>query len=116
MTDTAVETYLDTKVQPEHRDIVDALRRLMAECAPQAQETIMYGSLAWRGTKPLAIISAAKTHLTFAFERGAEFDDPFGLLDGVGKRTRHIKIKAGDDLDDVALRSYISQAVALDQS
>ncbi|MEN3270815.1 DUF1801 domain-containing protein [Pseudonocardia sp.] len=114
MRSAAVDEYVTTKVLPQHQGIVDALRDLMAECAPQAQEVILYGSPAWKGTKSLAIISPSKAHITFALERGAEFDDAHGLLDGSGKRTRHVKIRSLDELNTDALRDYIAQAVRLD--
>lgn len=114
MRSAAVDEYVATKVPPDHRPTVEALRGLMEEHAPDASEVIMYGSPAWRGSKVLAIISVAKTHLTFAFERGAEIEDAHGLLDGVGKKTRHVKLKTPDDVDPAALADYIEQAVRLD--
>jgi hypothetical protein len=54
-------------------------------------------------------------HITFAFDRGAEFTDHFGLLEGVGKRTRHVKLKKPDAINHDALRDYITQAVTLDK-
>jgi hypothetical protein len=107
---------VEAKVPDGYRPIVAALRELMREGAPEAEETTLYGSPAWKGRRALAIVSVSKTHLTFAFERGAEFDDPHGLLEGVGKRTRHLKLKTLDDLNRDALRGYIAQAVALDES
>jgi hypothetical protein len=109
-----VDDYVRTRLHPGQEGIVERLRELMAECAPGAQEVISYGSPAWRGNKILAIVSPSKTHITFAFERGAEFADPHGLLAGSGKKTRHVKIKTVDGLDDDALRDYIAQAARLD--
>ncbi|MFI6518213.1 DUF1801 domain-containing protein [Spirillospora sp. NPDC050679] len=116
MASEVVDQYIESKVLPQHRPTVAALRALMAEGAPDAAEVISYGSPAWRSNKILAIISASKAHITFAFERGAEFTDDHGLLQGVGKKTRHVKIKTPEALDADALRDYICQAVALDQS
>ncbi|GGS24356.1 MULTISPECIES: DUF1801 domain-containing protein [Actinokineospora] len=110
-----VDEYIETRVAPAHRPTVAILRELMKQHAPDAQEVIAYGSLAWRGAKNLAIVSAAKTHITFAFDRGAEFTDAHGLLDGVGKKTRHVKLKKPDDIDRAALGDYITQAVELDR-
>ncbi|MCW2877816.1 MAG: hypothetical protein JWQ95_1916 [Sphaerisporangium sp.] len=115
MTSQAVDDYIQAKVAPAHQPIVATLRELMRECAPDADESIAYGSPVWKRAKNLAIISAAKTHITFAFDRGAEFTDDHGLLEGVGKRTRHIKLKKAEDINLVALRDYIAQAVALDR-
>jgi hypothetical protein len=114
MSSELIDEYVQTKIQPQHQPIAAALRELMRTYAPAAKEVITYGSPAWRGTKNLAVISVSKTHLTFAFERGAEFTDAHGLLEGVGKRTRHVKLKKLDDVNPDALRDYITQAVALD--
>ncbi|MER7439190.1 DUF1801 domain-containing protein [Micromonospora avicenniae] len=116
MTSNDVDVYVENKLDPRHREIVVALRALMADAAPGATECLTYGSPAWRGKKILAVISQSKTHLTFAFERGAEFVDTHGLLEGVGKKTRHVKIKTLDGINETALRDYITQAVRLDQS
>ncbi|GII42423.1 DUF1801 domain-containing protein [Planotetraspora phitsanulokensis] len=115
MPNEAVDEFVRTKVLPEHQSIVGTLRELMKENAPGAEEVISRGSPAWQGKKLLAIISPSKTHITFAFARGAEFKDEFGLLEGVGKTTRHVKIKKADALNEDALRDYIGQAVRLDQ-
>jgi hypothetical protein len=115
MSSEAIDEYVMTRVAPDQQPIIAVLRELMNECAPDANEVISYGSPAWRGAKTLAIISVSKSHITFAFERGAEFTDDHGLLEGVGKKTRHIKLKTLEAVDQDALRDYIAQAVALDQ-
>ncbi|GAA2074120.1 DUF1801 domain-containing protein [Actinomadura alba] len=116
MSSAEIDAYVENKLDLKYREIVAALRALMADNAPDAVEGLTYGSPAWRGNKNLAVISQSKTHLTFAFERGAEFEDAHGLLEGVGKKTRHVKIKTLDGINEAALRDYIAQAVRLDQS
>lgn len=111
-----VNDYVRTQLSPEHQDIVRVLRELMAGVAPGAGEVLSRGSLAWKGNQILAIISRSKTHLTLAFARGAEFTDEHGLLDGVGKNTRHIKIKTLETVPRDAVRDYMKQAVALDRT
>ncbi|MER6007621.1 DUF1801 domain-containing protein [Nonomuraea angiospora] len=115
MSSADVDEFVRTKLPPQHQTVVRILRELMAEGAPDASEVISRGSPAWKGRTILAIISHSKTHITFAFARGAEFDDDHGLLEGVGKTTRHVKLKSPDALNHDALRGYIRQAVALDQ-
>ncbi len=109
-----VDEFVRTKVRPEHREIVAALRRLMREAAPAATEVISYGIPAWRARSIVAVISPTKTDITFAFSRGAEFHDDYGLLRGVGKVSKHVKLKSLDALNEEALRSYIRQALELD--
>jgi len=115
MGSTDVDEYVKTKLVPEYQDIVRVLRELMTQCAPEAHEVMSRGSPAWKGNKILAIISPSKTHITFAFDRGVEFEDAHGLLAGTGKRTRHVKIKNLDTIDQNALCDYIEQAVRLDR-
>jgi hypothetical protein len=109
-----VDEYVATKLPPQHHETVERLRTLMEACAPGAREVISYGSPAWRGDKVLAIISPTKGHVTLAFDHGVDFDDPHGLLEGVGKRSRHVKLRTAADIDEAALRDYIAQAVRID--
>ncbi len=62
----------------------------------------------------LAVVSPTKKDITFAFSRGAEFEDRFGLLRGVGKVSKHVKIKRLEEANKGALRYYIEQALKLD--
>src|SRR5690348_4897829 len=52
---------------------------------------------------PYAYVNVAKTHVTIGFYLGADLKDPAGLLEGEGKRMRHVKLKPGQELDSKAL-------------
>jgi hypothetical protein len=54
-------------------------------------------------------------NITFAFRQGAYFEDRYGLLRGVGKHARHVRMKNLGDLKKPALKYYIKQAVKLDK-
>ncbi len=109
-----VDEFIKTKVAPEQQDIVAMLRALMRDCAPDAKEQISYGILSWKVRRILAVINPAKTHTTFAFTHGAKFTDRYGLLEGAGKKSKHVKIKHMADVNQTALRDYVSQALDLD--
>ena len=47
-------------------------------------------------------------HIGFFF--GAELEDPTDLLEGSGKRMRHVKIKLGVEVDSSALGKLIEAA------
>lgn len=111
---TTVEEFIDQKVQPEHREIVDRLRNLIHEIAPNAEEVITYGILGWRENLILAVISPTKKDITLSFSRGAEFEDKHDLLKGVGKKSKHVKIKNVQEINQEALEYYIKQALELD--
>ena len=98
-----VDEFIKTKVASEQQEIVTTLRALMRDCAPDAIEQISYGILAWKGRRVLAVINPAKTHITFAFGRGAEFIDRYGLLEGVGGKSKHVKIKNLTEVKHAAL-------------
>jgi hypothetical protein len=55
---------------------------------------------------PAAIAAAARLFL------GALLDDPAGLLEGTGKRGRHVKLRPGRELDAAALGRLIDTAYA----
>ena len=112
---TTVDQFVKNRVQPEHRGIVEMLRKLMREAAPEAKELITYGVLAWRGNLILAVISPTKKDITFAFSKGAEFEDKYGLLQGVGKVSKHVKIRDVKEANKTALKYYIRQALKLDK-
>jgi hypothetical protein len=109
-----VDEFVQTRVLPQYRDIVTVLRALMKECAPDAKEGIGYGIPAYKGRRILAVISPTKKGITFAFSRGAEFEDKYGLLEGVGKVSKNVRIRRLTEINQAALRSYIQQALELD--
>jgi hypothetical protein len=109
-----VDEFVQARVLPEYREIVTALRKLMKEHAPDAVEAISYGIPAYKGRRILAVISPTKKGITFAFPRGAEFEDKYGLLVGVGKVSKNVRISRLEDLNRAALRYYIKQALAFD--
>ena len=114
MRSTTSDECLGNTVLPEHLPIVARLRKMMRERAPEAKEQISYGILMWKQKRGLAVISPTKKDITFAFSRGARFEDKFGLLQGVGKVSKHVKIKYLKDAPKAALKYYIKQAVQLD--
>jgi hypothetical protein len=111
---TTIDAFLNDRVLPEHKPVVALLRTLMRECAPGAREEISYGILMWKRKRALAVVSPTKKDITFAFSRGAEFEDKFDLLQGVGKVSKHVKIKNLKDAPKAALKYYIRQALLLD--
>jgi uncharacterized protein YdhG (YjbR/CyaY superfamily) len=111
---TTMDEFLKHRVLPEHLPIIALLRKMMRECAPEAKEQISYGILMWKQTRGLAVVSPTKKDITFAFSQGAKFEDKYELLQGVGKVSKHVKIKNLKETPIVAIKYYIKQAVQLD--
>ncbi len=109
-----VDEFVKIKVLPEYQPIVRVLRKLLHKYAPDAKEFMSYGIPNYRGKRGLAVISPAKTHITLAFSRGADFEDKYRLLEGVGKVSKNLRFKDVKDNNEAALRYYIKQALKFD--
>jgi hypothetical protein len=59
---------------------------------------------------PFAYVGVFKAHVNVGFFLGAQLLDPKCLLQGSGKRMRHVKIKPGEQLDSAALSALIDAA------
>jgi hypothetical protein len=57
-----------------------------------------------------AYVAAFKAHLNIGFYQGAALPDPAGLLEGSGKRMRHVKVRFGQPADEAAIRALIAAA------
>jgi hypothetical protein len=59
---------------------------------------------------PFAYVGAFKAHVDVGFFYGVELPDPTALLEGSGKRMRHVKLRPGLPLDTAALGALGSAA------
>jgi hypothetical protein len=59
---------------------------------------------------PFAYVSIFKAHANVGFYYGAELNDPARLLEGNGKRMRHVKLKPGHAVDAAALAALVDDA------
>jgi hypothetical protein len=59
---------------------------------------------------PFGYVNAFKAHANVGFYYGAMLADPAGLLEGEGKRMRHVKLRPGKELDIEALSDLIVTA------
>jgi hypothetical protein len=111
-----VDEFVVSKVLPEFRPVVAAIRKVMKESAPGVSEVISYGIPMYGLKRPVAWINPSQTGITFGFRQGASFADRYGLLRGTGKHARHVRIQKVGEVNVVALRYYIKQALKLDKS
>jgi hypothetical protein len=59
---------------------------------------------------PFGYVNAFKKHVNVGFFHGAALADPAGLLEGTGKRMRHVKLRPGREPDLVALGDLVAAA------
>jgi Domain of unknown function (DU1801) len=62
------------------------------------------------GDVAFGYVDAFSAHANIGFFFGAALDDPAGLLEGSGKRMRHVKLRWGQPVDAAALSGLISAA------
>jgi hypothetical protein len=96
-------------------EVVAKLREIVAEAAPEAQEAIKWGRPVYSLGGPLCYIMAHEANVNLGFWQGAELEDPEGLLQGTGKKMRHIKLKGMEAVDSQQLSALVRQAVALNR-
>ena len=71
---------------------------------------LLYGSSDRVIDDNICLIGVFARHVDLSFKRGADLDDPDGILEGAGKGMRHIKVKASADLARPAIRSLLRQS------
>jgi len=62
------------------------------------------------GQAAFAYVNAFSKHANIGFYQGAALFDPLGLLEGTGKRMRHIKLHWGQPVDEAAVTALIVAA------
>ena len=55
-------------------------------------------------------VNAFRSHVNVGFFHGAVLDDPAGLLEGTGKRMRHVKLRFGQAVNAAALSALVAAA------
>ena len=84
---------------------------VMRECGDEVREVLHDGCAnACLGDVPFAYVGVFTAHVNVGFFYGAALDDPTRLLQGSGKRMRHVKLKPGVPVDDAALLMLIENA------
>jgi hypothetical protein len=102
-------------LSPPLAAVAAAVRELIREAAPEAGESIKWAQPVYEDNGPFAYFRASSKHVTFGFWRGAELDDPRGLLEGGGEQMRHVKL-ASAGIDGEALAAFVRQAVELNRT
>lgn len=83
----------------------------MRACGPDVRELLHDGHpMACVEDAAFGYVDAFRAHVNIGFFCGAALDDPAGLLEGTGKRMRHVKIRWGQPVNAAALGRLIATA------
>ena len=99
----------------DHRgDLGDIARQwfeVMRGCGDDVLELLHDGCpVACLGDVPFGYVNAFTVHVNVGFYQGASLPDPARLLQGTGKRMRHVKLRPGTAINEAALTSLIDRA------
>jgi hypothetical protein len=110
--DPAIDVWLNGQA-PELGALARTWFQRMRECGRDVRELMHDGSpTACVEGAAFGYVNVFRAHANVGFFHGAELEDPRGLLEGTGKRMRHVKVKPGVALNSGALAGLISTAYA----
>jgi hypothetical protein len=106
---------------PETRDLVLALRAVIRQTVPEAEESLLWGCLTYhrpgvggRVKGAVCLISVKGGRVRLEFIHGVRLADPRGLLEGNRLSKRHIPIRAVADAERPEVAVLIGEAATLD--
>jgi hypothetical protein len=108
------DSTIDAWLKQQPAELGEITRKWFAEfrdCGDDVRELIHDGCpVACVEDVPFGYVNVFKAHVNVGFFFGAELKDTTGLLEGSGKRMRHVKLKPGRELDSSALIALIDAA------
>jgi hypothetical protein len=111
--DPAVDMWLIEGGPGELQSIAQKWFAQVRHCGDDVRELMHDGCpVACVEDAPFAYVNRFKSHVNVGFFQGAMLKDPGGLLQGSGKRMRHVKLGPGRELDAAALGDLIGAAYA----
>ena len=98
-----------------------AIKEMVACLCPEARGRAMYGGTIFERRPGIyksgfGGVFCYQHHVSLEFSRGAELEDPAGVLEGKGKMRRHIKLRALSDIETKHVEAYLRQAIALGEA
>lgn len=83
----------------------------MRACGSDVRELMHDGCpTACVGDAAFGYVNAFREHVNVGFFFGALLEDPARLLEGTGKRGRHVKLRPGRVIDEAALAQLVTTA------
>lgn len=110
--DPAVEAWLRA-CDGELGDLARYWFGQMRRCGDDVTELLHDGCpVACVNGAAFAYVNVFRTHVNVGFFLGSDLDDPAALLDGTGRRMRHVKLRPHGPVDALALQQLIEDAYA----
>jgi len=110
------------KFSDDVQQIARAACTVVGKLAPKAQATVHGGwkliSYSYSGGMKATVCAVAPhaKHVNLQFSNGPALNDPKGLLEGTGKKLRHVKLRGPQEASAQAVKDLIKQAEKLAQA
>jgi hypothetical protein len=105
---------IDPWIRAQHaelRPLVATWFARLRACGDDVRECMHdHAPTACVGDAAFAYVNAYTAHVNVYFFNGANLDDPKGILEGTGKRGRHVKLRPAEAVDARALEQLIDLA------
>ncbi|XWN35539.1 MAG: DUF1801 domain-containing protein [Roseivirga sp.] len=98
------------------QNILKALRNLIRQIGPQVEESIKYNLPFYSYQGRLCYLNPRQGAVDLGFCQGARLQNAPSLLVGEGKEVRHVRIKALEDIDFVAIETLLHEAMLLNEA
>jgi hypothetical protein len=110
--DPAIDAWLRAQ-RDDLRPLLETWFERMRECGDDVRELMHDGCpTACVDDAAFGYVAAFRDHVNVGFFFGALLNDPTGLLEGTGKRGRHVKLWPGREIDSAALARLVHAAHA----
>jgi hypothetical protein len=106
----AIDAWLRAQ-REDLRPLVETWFARMRQCGGDVRELMHdHCPTACVGDAAFGYVNAFRDHVNVGFFFGALLEDPVGLLEGTGKRGRHVKLWPGREIDADALARLVETA------
>jgi hypothetical protein len=104
--------------RPGLRPVCKALKALIASLHKDRVEVVWprhriasFGVGPKKMTEHYAYIAVQGAHVNLGFYHGASLSDPAGILEGTGKKLRHVKLRSVADAKRPAIAALLREAI-----
>ncbi|OZU90592.1 hypothetical protein CIL03_05485 [Virgibacillus indicus] len=108
-----VDQYVETL--PENiREITTNLRGIIFVASDNIMEEMKWGMPSYNKSGNVCYLQPSKKHVNLGFYSGASLNDKDNLLEGTGKKMRHIRIKKLEEIQSEKFKALIQEAIELE--
>jgi len=117
-----IDDFIKNKIKSNNQPVFFKFKALIKEKFPFLKEEMRggtekyYGVPVYRHKRIIITVSPTQKGITFSFSEGKQFEDTYGLLEGVGNKSLNLRISSIDDYNDEVMEYYINQAIAIDEN